>query len=46
MNVHNLKNTLNCRLKLNKDNIRSFLVAYSTSIKVAHVVKLKLAFME
>ena len=28
-----LKNTLNCRLKLNKDNNRSFLAACTTSIK-------------
>ena len=31
---------------LNKDNNRSFLVACTTSIKMARVVKLKLAFME
>ena len=31
---------------LHKDNNRSFLVAYATSIKVARVVKLTLAFME
>ena len=30
--LHKLKNTLNCWLKLNKDNNRSFLVAYTTSI--------------
>ena len=31
--LHKLKNTLNCRLKLNKDNGRSFLVNYTTIIK-------------
>ena len=30
--ILHIKNTLNCRLKLNKDNNRSFLVAYTTSI--------------
>ena len=31
--LHKLKSTRNCRFKLNKDNDRSFLVAYTTSIK-------------
>ena len=30
--LHKLKNKLNCRLKLDKDNNRSFLVAHTTSI--------------
>ena len=30
--LHKLKNTLNCWFKPNKDNNRSFLVAYTTSI--------------